>query len=59
MVHVYKDVTCSYSLISMIVMPRNPKLYNEIIDARIARLTKIQEIVIVVVFSSLLSHYIY
>ena len=56
MVHVYKHVTCFYSLISMMVMPRNPKLYNEIIDARIASRTKIQEMVIVVVFSSLLSH---
>ena len=53
MVHVYKDQTCFYSLISMMVMPRNPKLYTEIIDARIARLTKIKEIVIVVVFLSL------
>ena len=33
-------------------MPRNPKLYNEILDAWIARLTKIQETVLVVVFSS-------
>ena len=41
MVYVYKDQTSFYSLISLMVMPRNCKLYTEIIDARISRRTKI------------------